>query len=379
MKSFVSPGAALADALKQLDLSQEDFALILGKPSRLVSEVVNGKRSLTSATARDIAVALNAISRAGFKVDENEMLTAKYWVNLQYEFDVSKEETGSDQAVSLRSHLYRVAPVRELKSRGFISDGRSAEDLQEQIFSLVEATDFEDLERLVLAEVGGGSKFRKTVTGESSHDYLGFWILLAKKLVLKNQKAIKVYNQDKVLEVANKANEYSLQKEGVNKILNDFNNAGLTIKIFPSFSKTKVDGAATFIHEGQPLIVLSMRYDRIDNFFFTLLHEVGHVVLGHAKERTFFDDLSVRHPKTDQLEIEANEFAQQRLKTSDLKNSHSHIINRSFIEKLAEMKSVNPGILVGALQHSEKLEYWNYREYLTKVKYLLDQKFSLTA
>lgn len=375
MKSYTSPGTALAGVLKQLDLSQEDFALILGKTPRLISEVVNEKRSLSSATARDIAAALTAITEAGFKVEEKEMLSATYWVNLQYEFDLSKEVAGSDHGVSLRSHLYRVAPVRELKSRGFISDGRNAEQLQKEIFSLVNVSDFDELESLITSEVGGASNFRKT--GEVSGDYLGFWILLAKSLVLKNKKTIKEYNQNRVIEIANKANEYSRRKNGVNDILADLNDAGLTVKIFPSFSKTKVDGAATFIDDKKPLIVLSMRYDRIDNFFFTLLHEVGHIVLGHASTKTYFDDLT-SELANDSIEKEADEFAQNRLKTLELKNINSHLINRSYIEKLAESKSVSPGILVGAMQYYKKLDYWSYREYLTKVKHLLDQKFSLS-
>lgn len=375
MKSYVSPGAALADVLKQLDLSQEDFALILDKPARLVSEVVNGRRSLTSAIARNIALALKAIAEAGFVVENSKMLEATYWVQLQYEFDLTKEISGDDSGVSLRSQLYKVAPVRELKSRGFISNGRNAEDLRSEVFSLVGAKDFGDLEKLVCAEVGGVSNFRKT--GDVGHDYLGFWILLAKRLVLANPKSIRTYNKEKVLEIAGKANEYSLLKDGVNKILADFNDAGLTVKIFPSFSKTKVDGAATFINEKSPMIVLSMRYDRIDNFFFTLLHEVGHIVFEHAKNKTCFDDLS--NPTVSTMETEADEFAQKNLKTLDLDKIKSFDFNRTSIDKLSRERLVDPGILVGALQHRKKLEYWNYREYLVKVKHLLDPKFSLTA
>ena len=145
------------------------------------------------------------------------------------------------------------------------------------------------------------------------------------------------------------------------------------------FSKTKVDGASTFIEEDKPLIVMTLRYDRIDNFFFTLLHEVGHVVLGHAGiNAACFDDLN-NIDVTDQKEKEANDFAQKMLRTNDVSNVNPDVVNRRFIVQSADSKNVHPGIIVGAMQHDKVLDYWNYREYLVKIKNLVEDKFFLQA
>jgi HTH-type transcriptional regulator/antitoxin HigA len=66
---------------------------------------------------------------------------------------------------------------------------------------------------------------------------------------------------------------------------------GIAIIIEPSLKGTRIDGAALKDIDGQPIIGLSLRYDRLDNFWFTLLHEVAHIWKHVHNEETFLDDL----------------------------------------------------------------------------------------
>jgi HTH-type transcriptional regulator/antitoxin HigA len=92
---------------------------------------------------------------------------------------------------------------------------------------------------------------------------------------------------------------------------------GIRFVVEPHLPKTYVDGAAFASHDGKPLVVLSLRYDRVDNFWFTLLHELAHVVkhlYGGADDRAFFDDTSSNPKECESLlEQEANDFAMEYL------------------------------------------------------------------
>ncbi|MHC5829519.1 MAG: HigA family addiction module antitoxin, partial [Nostoc sp.] len=55
---------------------------------------------------------------------------------------------------------------------------------------------------------------------------------------------------------------------------------GVHFVIVPHLKKTYLDGAAYYLND-KPIIALTLRYDRIDSFWFTLMHELAHIVLGH--------------------------------------------------------------------------------------------------
>lgn len=374
MKSYISPGTALAEALRLLDLSQEDFAQIIGKPSRVVSEIVNEKRSLNSVLARDISTAFDTLSKKNREL--TKMKDPLFWLNLQYESDVAKDDVSdARQDISLRSRLYEVVPVRELRQRGLLGESRKAADLQVDVLSLYNKSDFNELVNSIDLEIEGTDFRAKNNNDKYS---LGSWLLLAKTLAAKSKNK-KSYDKEKVLTIAESAYKYTNDpQKGVNRILKDFNDAGLTIRVFSSFPRSKVDGAATFTANGEPLVVLSMRYNRIDNFFFTLLHEVGHLILGHATEsNTCYDDFTDESQSDLKKEKDADKFAERCLRTDDLGTVNTDSLNKRAIVKIAEKKKVHTGLIVGSLQHKGLLEYWNHREYLEKIRSFLDPKYVL--
>ncbi len=89
---------------------------------------------------------------------------------------------------------------------------------------------------------------------------------------------------------------------------------GIALVVLAHLPTTRLDGAAMRLQGGTPIIGLTLRHDRLDHFWFTLLHELGHVAL-HLKKNestTFLDDLD-RAESTDEVEREANAFAAEAL------------------------------------------------------------------
>ena len=65
---------------------------------------------------------------------------------------------------------------------------------------------------------------------------------------------------------------------------------GIVLVIEPHFPKTYLDGATILINKDNPIIGLTLRYDRLDNFWFTLMHELAHIALHYDQDISLFYD-----------------------------------------------------------------------------------------
>lgn len=126
---------------------------------------------------------------------------------------------------------------------------------------------------------------------------------------------------------------------------------GIVLVAEPQIPGMKVDGAA-FLLEGVPVIGLTLRRDTVDGFWFTLLHEVGHVILHYRTGLTvgFFDDTDVSC--ADEVEQEADEFASNILIPEERwKRSPARIAKTAaVVEKFATDLGINPAIVFGRIQ-----------------------------
>jgi HTH-type transcriptional regulator/antitoxin HigA len=126
---------------------------------------------------------------------------------------------------------------------------------------------------------------------------------------------------------------------------------GIVLVAEPQIPGMKVDGAA-FLLEGVPIIGLTLRRDTVDNFWFTLLHEVGHVILHYRTGLStgFFDDTDTTD--VDEIEQEANEFASNVLIPEERwRRSPARIAKSAeVIEKFAKELGISPAIVFGRIQ-----------------------------
>jgi HTH-type transcriptional regulator/antitoxin HigA len=126
---------------------------------------------------------------------------------------------------------------------------------------------------------------------------------------------------------------------------------GIVLIAEPQIPGMKVDGAA-FLIDGTPVIGVTLRRDTLDNFWFTLLHEISHVILHYWTGLTigFFDDTETAD--IDEIEKEADEFASNMLIPEEKwKRSPARIAKSApIIEKFAKELKIHPAIVFGRLQ-----------------------------
>lgn len=107
---------------------------------------------------------------------------------------------------------------------------------------------------------------------------------------------------------------------------------------------------------------LSLRYDRVDNFWYTLGHELGHLVAEHVLEDPIFDDLEIHAP--DGIEYEADQIAQSMfIPQEDWEEFKKHRVSTMSVFALAARLSISPAIVAGRWRFETK----NYKVFTSLI------------
>ena len=134
---------------------------------------------------------------------------------------------------------------------------------------------------------------------------------------------------------------------------------GIALVVEKHLKNTYLDGAVLRLDDGRPVIGLTLRYDRIDNFWFTLMHELAHVSLhlGASEEKAFFDDLELKG--SSRMEMEADQMATNALiPPGDWENSTAcEKPTPMAVYELSQKAGVHMAVAAGRVRH----EFKNYR------------------
>ena len=126
---------------------------------------------------------------------------------------------------------------------------------------------------------------------------------------------------------------------------------GIALVVEPHFPRTYLDGAAIF--GGGPVVGLTLRYDRLDNFWFTLMHELAHLALhADAGADAYYDDLEASS-EPDSRESEADALAAEALIPAtawgEWKSKRPH--STADVLAFARSARVHPAVVAGRLRH----------------------------
>ncbi|MCH8013096.1 MAG: ImmA/IrrE family metallo-endopeptidase [Candidatus Marinimicrobia bacterium] len=131
---------------------------------------------------------------------------------------------------------------------------------------------------------------------------------------------------------------------------------GIPLIVEPHLPRTHLDGASILINSNMPIIGLTLRYDRIDNFWFSLMHELAHIS-AHIDEGIgqFYDDLDV-DDQNDTRELEADQLAGEALipKEAWEKSPASRLRSPEAAEHLAKQLGIHPAIVAGRMRYEFK-------------------------
>jgi HTH-type transcriptional regulator/antitoxin HigA len=350
------PGEFLRDELQARDWTQTDLAEILGRPVRVVNEIIAGKRAITPETAKGLGDALNT--------------SAEFWLNLESSFQLWRVRDHDDK-VARRARLYALAPVGDMIRRNWITKTRDLDVLEREVLRFLEI-DSLDHEPNEIAHAA--KKSTKELTREQAA-----WIRRVRQLAPKVHA--KRFTPDAGPELVSRLHSLAKTPEGVREVANVLADAGIRLLVIEHLPGTRIDGVCIWLDYDSPVIALSVRYDRIDCFWHTLMHELGHVSRRDGlKELPALDSdiVGERFESQDgrtQAERAADDFAVDMLIPPGALTRFIRL-NRPLysavkIQDFAASVGVHPGIVVGQLQHRGEIPYSTLRRFLVAVRQLV--------
>jgi HTH-type transcriptional regulator/antitoxin HigA len=351
------PGEFVREELEARGWSQSDLAKILGRPPRLISELIGGKRAVTPETARGLAQAFGT--------------SAEVWLNLESSYQLSKVKNGHDD-VARRARLYGTVPLNDLVRRGWIQQTESTVELEREVCEFLEVRSIDERPRFLAAA-------RKADPQEAWSPAQVSWIARVRQI----GRGLEVPSYSKAkLEVALKAIRGLLaRQEAVREVPRVLEEAGIRFVVVEPLPGTKIDGACLWVDGKHPVIGLSLRFDRIDYFWFTLLHELGHVKHEDGRHDGAIMDselvgvgarASSEKPRVEQrADRFATEFLLDQGKLNLFVAESASSYSTAAILEHAIKQRVHAGIVVGQLQHREHVPYSHFRGFLMRVRDLL--------
>jgi HTH-type transcriptional regulator/antitoxin HigA len=335
------PGRILIRELEARGWTQADLAEITGRPIQTINEIIQAKKKITPETAIQLAEVFGT--------------SAEFWANLETNYRLHlarKEQQGRD--IARKSKLYRLAPVSELIKRGWIRASDSIQELEEQLCDFFGITSIDEFPKLAI-------NFRCAQDRDPGQVAQLTWAKRVENLA--KQQNVGSFDRGELQSAIPDILECAAIAEDVAKVPDMLLSLGIHFTIVPHLTKTYLDGAAFYL-DGHPVIALTLRYDRIDSFWFTLMHELGHIVAGH--QGSYLDNLENLEANAE--EIEANQLAADWLiDASALQgfvNKTSPRFSRKAIETFAKTQARHPGIILGRLHHEEIVPYQNLRRSL---------------
>jgi HTH-type transcriptional regulator/antitoxin HigA len=337
----VGPGNVLQRELTARGWTQRDLAEVMGRPVQTVNEILKGGKQVTAETATQLAEALGT--------------SPDLWLNLETAYRLSLTQQPSDE-IARRRRLYDIAPVGELARRGWIGSAEDVEGLERDLFEFLGIKSVDDEPALPIAGL------RATETRDPEPRAQTAWIKRAEALARKQTLSVK-FDRGRLERDLPTLLASSVEADGHCRVPSYLLERGVHFVLIPHLPKTYMDGAA-FMFDGRPVVGMTLRYDRIDYFWFTLTHELAHVVLGHKGVIDHFG----RDADHGAIEAEANAKAMAWL--IDTKAYKAFLArtdrrpSRADILAFADQVERHPAIVVGRLHHESVLAYGRHRDLL---------------
>jgi HTH-type transcriptional regulator/antitoxin HigA len=351
------PGVYIREELEARGWSQRDLAFILGYTEQTITKVISGKSGVSAEMAKALGEAFGT--------------SASVWAGLQKEWEL-REAREPDPAIRARAAMQGKFPVREMISRGWLQEAeQSVLEMQfSRFFEFDRAND-----NVAIAGVTFSAAARKTVQDRHAPEELA-WLYRVRQLARAMESA--PYSEGKLRDALPRLRSLMVDADDVRFVPRVLAECGVRFLIVEKLVNCKIDGVCTWLGD-QPVIGMTVRHNRLDNFWFVLRHEIQHVLSGDGRDGCEIIDAGMDDPysraisDTDIKEMEDRAdsaardfpFSQEKL-MSFYRRKAPYIYERDVVG-FASVNEVHPAIVVGQLQYLKKDYAW-LRKWLVTVR-----------
>jgi HTH-type transcriptional regulator/antitoxin HigA len=354
---FRTPGQLVDALLKSKGWNQRLLAIVLGMDETGINRIVADKRPVTAE--------LSLIFQDLFDVP------AEKFLELQKSYDLAKARFTQipDPERNLRVHLFGGLPVAEMIKRGWIK----VDDIRNVPIVQSELTKFFGVKKTNEIEILPHAAKKTSVAGDISPTQLA-WLYRVKQI--SSDLLTPKFSPTSAKNAISNLKNLLLSPEEIRKVPRILTEGGIRFVIVESLSTAKIDGVCLWLDDEKPVIAMSIRHDRIDNFWFVLRHELEHVLRRDGQSAIMLDTELEENLSnvTSQEEIVANQAATEFCLPSKLLDKFIERKSPIFAERdmlgFSRSLSIHPGLVVGQLQHRTG-RYELFRKYLVKVRHLI--------
>ena len=331
------PGTTLREVLDDREISQSDLATRMGRPKKTISEIINGKASITPETALELELVLG--------------IPATFWNARERDYRAFLARFEQARRMSRQLKWLKNFPVAALVKEGWITrHSGKKEQLKAllQFFGVASPEQWQDVFNDVAVA------FRKSSAFQSDSYSLAAWLRCG--LVKAEQYQCGGFDRARFLSALRTVRSLTpsdpeIFEPEMKRICAD---VGVVVVFVPQLPKSRVSGVTRWLSPDKALIQLSIRYKTNDQLWFTFFHEAAHILL-HGKRLIFLETGRT----SGQLETEASSWAAEFLIPSGpyAEFLSGGTYSKTAISRFADSIGIAAGIVVGRLQYDGVLPH----------------------
>lgn len=331
------PGSYVEDIVDDLNITQAEFAERLGTSPKTISKIINGEDDISGDIANKLAK-LTGIS-------------LKTWMNLQTNYDIKLMEIQNKKNDD-EKRIGRSIDFSYFKKNEFVEDKKY--NIQEKVSALRKLLKVSDLSSLY--EFNSSVSYRNT-QDFSEKSIVNSNVMLELAIDEARNATDNKYRKDKLEQALPLIKRMSLEKPEVfypdlEELLLD---CGIVLVALPKLTNANLNGATKKFKNGSVLLLITDRNKKSDIFWFSLIHELGHIY-----NNDFYSDYTDK----DQYEMKEKKADKFALDFYISQSSYDDFVNKGdfskdAIVKFASDSKILPSILIGRLQNDNYVSYRN--------------------
>jgi len=355
--NYRTPGQLIEALLLAKGWTQRVLAIVLELDETGINRLVADKRPVDAAMALALEELLD--------------VPAERFLDLQKTYDLAKARIAArpDAKRATRAHLFGGLPVSEMIKRGWLN----ASDIREVSAVEAELTRFFGAKTAAEIEVLPHAAKKTFVSTEPTPAQLA-WLYRVREIA--DEMIVPRYTVQGAQGALIKLKALLSAPEEARKVPRILAECGIRFVLVETLPSAKIDGVCFWLNEVSPVIALTTRHDRIDNFWFVLRHEMEHVLHRHGLGVAMLDtelegDRAGTGPDVSEEERIANEAAAefcvpQKMLEAFIARKAPFFAERDILG-FARTINVHPGLIAGQIQHKTG-RYDRFRNHLAKIR-----------
>ncbi len=341
----VPPGEFLEEVIADLGMTKVELAKRMNRPATKLSAIFKGEKTITPDTA--------------IQLERVVGIPAHVWTGLEseYRLTLAKLQQSADEEKLKEEAPYVVKfCYKELVQLGYVDKFTKASDKVKELHKFFGVTSLSTVVKL--KRYRPAFRIWEKMRNSKSWESTATWLRIGE--IRAHQTNCAPFNKDKLIHSLESIRSMTMQAPETCQLqlTTLLANSGVALVILPHLPRTYAHGATFWQGLDKAVLLLTIRGSWADIFWFSLLHEIAHILL-HGKQNTIIEsDTITASERENEADLYASNLLIAESDYNEFKSKRS--IYRSDIIDFANSVGVHPGIIVGRLQHDKLIKpYWH--------------------